>query len=113
MKASSVWKSSAFVCIRPWLPQPPGKRRRGESEKKKRKGSEGDMQRRAWPKCTQRKKNQKTQLPAEAGSQTSSDFQPPSTDTILSGGFGEKRCRGLCLNMGSSGTVISKTQSNY
>lgn len=52
----------------------------------------------------------KTQLPAEAGSQTSSDFQPPSTDTILSGGCGGKRCRGLCLNMGNSGTVISKRQ---
>lgn len=83
-------------------------RRAGEGEKVKRKrGKEAREQGRGelGPNtlCNAKKKKK----PAEAGSQTLSDFQPPSTDTILSGGFGEKRCRELCLKS-SFGTVISR-----
>lgn len=49
------------------------------------------------PECTQEK-----QLPAGAGSRTSSDFHPPSIDTILREGLLKKECRGLCLNVKSS-----------
>lgn len=82
-------------------------RREGKGERVKRKrGKEAREQCRGELGPIVQCKKKKQELPAEAGSQTLSDFQPPSTDTILSGGFGEKRCTEVCLNS-SSGTVIS------
>lgn len=42
------------------------------------------------PECTQEK-----QLPAGAGSRTSSDFHPPSIDTILSEGLLKRKAEGF------------------
>lgn len=71
-------------------------RRAGADEERRERREEVSERERASeaqessPECTQEK-----QLPAGAGSRTSSDFHPPSIDTILSEGLLKRKAEGF------------------